>query len=591
MENLGWDSVDVILITGDAYIDHPSFGAAVIGRILEKYGYRVAIIPQPNWKDDLRDFKKLGAPKLFFGVTSGAMDSMVNHYTANKRLRSDDAYTPGGKSGFRPDRAATEYSRILKTLYPDIPVILGGIEASMRRFAHYDYWDDAVHASILIESKADLLVYGMGEKTIIEIADKLRNGENILSITALRQTVYKTNKPCDSEFLNIYLNSHQDALKDKKKYALNFKTIEEESVKYVSDKRIIQKNGDSYIIMNPSNPPLTVEESDEIYNLPFSRMPHPRYYKRGDIPAYEMIKNSVNIHRGCFGGCSFCTISMHQGKFVQMRSEKSILRELNEIASMPDFKGHISDLGGPSANMYSMKGINEAICFKCKRISCIFPEICKNLDTDHSILLDLYEKALKIKGIKKVTIGSGIRYDLIASDKKAQKKYIESLLKNHVSGRLKVAPEHTEDKVLQTMRKPGFKSFLWFERVFRETAGKLGLKLQLIPYFISSHPDCTLEEMAKLAAKNKSLHIRPEQVQDFTPTPMTLSTVMYYSGYDPFTMQKVYTARKKEDKLLQKLFFFSYLPENKRTIAEALKKHNLSQWIQVLGLSSRGYRR
>ncbi len=567
VEKHGWDELDVIIFSGDAYVDHPSFGHAVIARIIENEGFRVAIVPQPNWKDDLRDFKKLGKPRLFFGVTAGCMDSMVNHYTANKRLRSNDAYTPGGKAGFRPDYATVVYSKILKKLYPDVPVIIGGVEASLRRLTHYDYWSDKLNPSILYESDADILVYGMGEMAIRQIVHLLDKNIPVHSLNTIPQTAFllseKNSIPKNNYRETFELASHEDCLKDKKIFAKNFKNIEQESNK-VQTKRLVQKTGKQTLVINPPFPVMTEKEIDASFDLPFTRLPHPKYKKRGVIPAYEMIKHSVNLHRGCFGGCSFCTISAHQGKFVTSRSEKSILNEVDKITRMPDFKGYISDLGGPTANMYKMKGNDISICEKCKRPSCIFPDICKNLNTSHKSLIDIYKKVVSFPKIKKAIISSGIRYDMLVgkpeqdSRKNSYDEYIKQLIVHHVSGRLKVAPEHTSEKVLKQMRKTSFKYFYEFKKIFDKVNQKNKLNQQLVPYFISSHPACTLEDMAELAAETKKLGFKLEQVQDFTPTPMTLSTAIYYSGYDPYTLKPVYTAKTKKQKLEQQRFFFWY---------------------------------
>jgi len=560
----GWDTLDVILFTGDAYVDHPSFGAAVIGRVLENNGLKVAIVPQPNWQDDLRDFKKLGKPNLFFGVTAGAMDSMVNHYTAFKRLRHNDAYTPGDRHGARPDYATIVYSNILKDLFPDVPLVIGGIEASLRRFTHYDYWSDNLKQSILIDSKADMLVYGMGEKPIVEIANSLITGKNIRDLHDIHQTAFITdiNKTIDTNnWKSIELNSHADCLNSKIKFAENFKNIETESNKLYQD-RIIQITGKNKLVVNPALKPLGEKEIDAIYDLPFTRLPHPKYYKKPAIPAYEMIKHSIIIHRGCFGGCSFCTISAHQGKFISSRTQASILKEVDAITNMPDFKGYITDIGGPSANMYKMKGIKPDICKSCKRYSCIHPSICSNLNTSHADLLQLYRKINSIDKIKKVSIGSGIRYDLIFNDKNkdreksVNKKYLHQLISKHTSGRLKVAPEHTSDTVLNAMRKPSFKLFKTLKREFDNINKKENLNYQLIPYFISSHPACTNGDMNELMLQAKQMDLITEQAQDFTPTPMTLATVMYYTGFDPYTMKKVYVAHSIKDKKYQNNFFF-----------------------------------
>ena len=585
IERLGWDHIDVILFSGDAYIDHPSMGCAVLGRILEHEGYNVAIVPQPNWQDDLRDFKKLGAPRLFFGVSAGAMDSMVNHYTAARRRRSDDAYTPDQRPGMRPDYPSIVYTKILKELYPDVPVVLGSIEASLRRLTHYDYWQDKLLPGILASSPADLLIYGMGEKPIKELVRRLKSGIPFNEIKDIRQTVYLADKE-DAKDDDIVLFSHEECLKDKLKQAKNFRHIEEESNKYNAS-RILQKVGKQVIVVNPPFPPMTEAEIDASYDLPYTRLPHPKY-KGKVIPAFEMIKFSVNIHRGCFGGCAFCTISAHQGKFIASRSKESILKEVKAITEMPDFKGYLSDLGGPSANMYRMKGKDERICAKCKKPSCISPVVCKNLNADHTPLLDIYKAVDRLPGIKKSFIGSGVRYDLLLhryadeSLNKAAQTYTEELIALHVSGRLKVAPEHTQDEVLKQMRKPSFSQFGQFKKIFDKVNRQYGLNQQLIPYFISSHPGCTEADMAELAVITKSLHFQLEQVQDFTPTPMTLATEMYYTGYHPYTLEKVYTARSKEQKLAQRQFFFWYKPESRRQIMQVLQKMGRKDLIEKL---------
>lgn len=584
----GWDELDIVLISGDAYVDHPSFGAAVIGRTLEREGYRVAIIPQPNWRDDLRDFKKFGKPRLFFGVSAGCMDSMVNHYTANKRLRSNDAYTPGGEAGFRPDYATTVYSKILKQLYPDVPIVIGGIESSLRRVTHYDYWSDSLKPSILVDSQADMGVYGMGELANIEIAKALSEGKKIDEITNIPQTFFlkKKSQPVDSEWQDIRLVSHEVCLKDKRLYASNFKHIEEESNKKHAA-RLVQDVGNQTLYINPPYPTYTTEQIDAAYDLPYTRMPHPKYAKRGPIPAYEMIRHSVNIHRGCFGGCAFCTISAHQGKFVASRSKESILKEVEKVTQMPDFKGYISDLGGPSANMYRMHGKDESLCEKCARPTCIQPNICKNLNTDHHPLIELYKEVDKMPNIKKVTIGSGIRYDLFLTNddpdgRLGYDEYFEQLMRRHVSGRLKVAPEQVSDNVLRLMRKPPFSLFNKLKKRFDQVNDKYHLNQQLIPYFISSHPACTLMDMAELAVKTKDLGYHLEQVQDFTPTPMTLATEIYYSGYDPYTLKPVFVAKNKEEKLAQQRFFFWYKPENRQWVKQTLRKMGKAEWINRL---------
>ncbi|OJV38749.1 MAG: YgiQ family radical SAM protein [Bacteroidales bacterium 36-12] len=586
-----WTELDVILFSGDAYIDHPSFGAAVIGRLMEARGLKVAIVPQPNWRDDLRDFKKLGKPRLFFAVTAGNMDSMVNHYTANKRLRSDDAYSPDGKPHFRPDYASIKYCNILKDLFPDVPVLIGGIEASLRRFTHYDYWSDKLMPSILFDSKADLLVYGMGEKPLLSIIDRLEAGSSLYDLKDIHQTAYLADNVNDCiagsyGWKSKKLVDHETCLKDKKAFASNFKHIEIESNRYDAD-RLIQKNGNQYVVVNPPFQPLTQGELDASFDLPFTRLPHPKY-KGKTIPAYEMIKFSVNLHRGCFGGCAFCTISAHQGKFIVSRSKESIVNEVKQMVKMPDFKGYVSDLGGPSANMYEMRGIDMEICKTCRKPSCIFPKVCFNLNTNHTPLLDVYRAVDKISGVKKSFIGSGIRYDLLLTDVKDTKsnvshaEYTKELITKHVSGRLKIAPEHTSDRVLKLMRKPNFSFFHQFKQQFDKINKEQGLNQQLIPYFISSHPACQVEDMADLAVETKKMNFKLEQVQDFTPTPMTLATEIYYSGYHPYTLEKVYTAKSKEEKLDQRKFFFWYKQEYKNDIYKTLLKVNRVDLIKKL---------
>ena len=582
VELRGWDEMDVIIFSGDAYVDHPSFGAAVIGRILEAEGLRVAIVPQPNWRDDLRDFKKLGRPRLFFGVSAGCMDSMVNKYTANKRLRSDDAYTPDARPDMRPEYPSIVYTQILKRLFPDVPVFLGGIEASMRRLTHYDYWQDRVRPSILVDSGADLLIYGMGEKPIVELTRRLMEGRPLDDVP---QTAYLAREVSPVEG-DITLYSHEECLKDKKKEAANFRHIEEESNKYAAA-RILQKVGKQLVVVNPPYPPLTTEELDHSFDLPYTRLPHPKY-KGKRIPAYDMIKHSVNIHRGCFGGCAFCTISAHQGKFIMSRSKESILREVKAVMELPDFKGYLSDLGGPSANMYRMQGTNQELCRKCKRPSCIHPKVCPNLNTDHRPLLDIYHAVDALPGIKKSFIGSGVRYDLLLHESKDPKvnqstrEYTRELIARHVSGRLKVAPEHTSDRVLSVMRKPPFAQFETFKKIFDRINQEEGLRQQLIPYFISSHPGCHEEDMAELAVITKRLDFHLEQVQDFTPTPMTVSTEAWYTGYHPYTLEPVFSAKTQREKLAQRQFFFWYKPEERRNIVNELRRIGRSDLIDKL---------
>ncbi len=590
VELRGWDELDVILFSGDAYVDHPSFGAAVIGRLLEAQGLKVAIVPQPNWRDDLRDFKKLGRPRLFFGVSPGCMDSMVNKYTANKRLRKEDAYTPDGRHDLRPEYPSIVYSKILKKLFPDVPVILGGIEGSLRRLTHYDYWQDAVKKPILIDSGADLLIYGMGEKPMTELANRLKADPTTVPHDIL-QTVYLIEKgtplaPLPDHPADIVLHSHEACLKNKRYEAENFRIIEEESNKYTAS-RIIEDVDNKTVVVNPPYPPMSQGELDMSFDLPYTRIPHPKY-KGKRIPAYDMIKFSVNMHRGCFGGCAFCTISAHQGKFIVSRSKESILKEVKQIIDMPDFKGYISDLGGPSANMYGMHGRNIKACQKCKRPSCIHPEVCPNLNTDHRPILDIYHAVDALPGIKKSFIGSGVRYDLIqhvSKDpeiNKANAQYAKELIVNHVSGRLKVAPEHTSDKVLYIMRKPSFSQFYQFKRTFDRINQEHHLNQQLIPYFISSHPGCTEEDMAELAVITKNLDFHLEQVQDFTPTPMTVATEAWYTGFHPYTLERIFSARSPKEKLAQRMFFFWYKPEERRAIIQELKRIGRSDLINKL---------
>lgn len=585
----GWDELDVILFSGDAYVDHPSFGAAVIGRILESNGYRVAIVPQPDWHGDYRDFKKLGRPRLFFGISPGCMDSMVNKYTANRRLRSEDAYSPDGRHDCRPEYPTIVYSQILRKLYPDVPIVLGGIEASLRRLTHYDYWQDKLMKCILCDSKADIISYGMGEKTIVRIAEELAAGKTIREIRDLPQTVYLSKKqdiPGGITDNDIILHSHEECLKNKKAQAENFRHIEEESNK-IHAQRLLQAVDGLYAVVNPPYPPMTTEELDASFDLPYTRQPHPKY--RGKrIPAYEMIKHSVNIHRGCFGGCAFCTISAHQGKFITCRSKESILKEVKEVVQMPDFKGYLSDLGGPSANMYGMHGKNLKACEKCKRPSCIHPAVCPNLNTDHTPLLEIYHAVDALPDIKKSFIGSGVRYDLLlhrSNDEQcnaAAKQYTRELICKHVSGRLKVAPEHTSDKVLMLMRKPSFQLFEAFKRVFDRINQQEQLRQQIIPYFISSHPGCEEADMAELAVITRRLDFHLEQVQDFTPTPMTVATETWYTGYDPYTLQPVFSAKTQKEKLAQRMFFFWYKPEERRNIERELKRIGRPELINQL---------
>ncbi len=590
VEKRGWEELDVILISGDAYVDHPAFGTAVIGRILESEGLRIAIVPQPNWKDDWRDFRKMGKPKLFFGITSGCMDPMVNHYTASKRRRSTDAYTPGGQAGFRPDYATKVYSKILKSIYPDVPILIGGIEASLRRVTHYDYWEDRLFPNILQMSGADMLVYGMGETPLREIIRLLKKGVPFSSITTVPQTAILKNQdekiPSNKNWDDIWLNSHEKCLKNKIAFAQNFKHIEQESNK-VQASRILQKTGDYNLIINPPYPPMSESQIDASFDLPYTRQPHPKYKKRGSIPAYEMIRFSINMHRGCFGGCSFCTISAHQGKFIASRSQESILKEVEQVTQMPDFKGYISDLGGPSANMYGMKGKVQEICDRCVSPSCIHPVVCSNLDTSHKSMTEIYKKVDAHPNVKKAFVGSGIRYDLLVDSYNKNNdgsldEYMEQLVTCHVSGRLKVAPEHTSDNTLKVMRKPSFKHFHEFKKRYDFFNKKHGLNQPLIPYFISSHPGSEMEDMANLAAETKEMGFRLEQVQDFTPTPMTVATIIYYTGVHPYTLKPVYAPRTSREKKQQHLFFFWHKKENYHAIRDKLKSIGREDLVEKL---------
>ena len=554
---LGWDYIDVILFTGDAFIDHPSFGTAVIARWLQKHGYRVAVVPQPNWRDDLRDFRKLGAPRLYFGVNAGAMDSMVNHYTAAKRLRSDDAYTPDGRAGQRPDYAVTVYTKILKEIYPDIPVVIGGIEASLRRVTHYDYWQDALKPSILVDSGADWLCYGMGERTMIEFTKAIEAGRNVSDIRKIPQLGFYMDGRCKLKDA-VILNSYERCCKDKVAFAENFHVVETYA-NMLQPPVLIEPVGNGYVQINPTWPPATQQEMDSYWDLPFTKLPHPRY-KGKHIPAFEMIKFSVNTHRGCFGGCNFCTIAAHQGKFIQSRSEESIIKEIAGLNNLPGFAGNISDVGAPTANMYGMKGKNPELCAKCRRKSCLFPGPCKNMDRSHERLLKLYERIAKVKGIRHAYIGSGIRYDLFLDEKgfvdETSYPYLKELILEHTSGRLKVAPEHTEDSVLKLMAKPSFKLFERLRMEFDNIVYSSGKKCELVPYFISGHPGCGMREMQRLARTPALKGLYMDQVQDFTPTPMTTSSVMFYTGLDPKNLEKVFVERDLERKKEQKSFFF-----------------------------------
>ena len=603
----GWEQADVILLSADAYVDHPSFGAAVIGRLLEDEGLRVAIIPQPDWHGDLRDFRRLGRPRLWFGIAPGCMDSMVNKYTAARRLRSEDAYSPDGRHDLRPEYPTIVYTQAVKKLFPDVPVVLGGIEASLRRLAHYDYWQDRLRPSILVDSGADVILYGMGEQPTLELVSRSLEliesydpdlayddeGNAMLTATSLRRAVNGTGTngplrqsvtlhkskddiPLGIRSEDILLHSYADCISEPRLHAENFHHIETQSN---SDEatRLIQPTGDQWVVVNPPYAPMTTEQLDHSFDLPYTHLPHPRYEGKR-IPAYDMIRFSICLHRGCFGGCAFCTISAHQGKHIMSRSQESILREVEAVSQLPGFRGNLSDLGGPSANMYAMRGKNLKACAKCHRPSCIHPQICPNLNGDHRPLLDIYRAVDALPNIKRSFIGSGVRYDLLLHDWKdadlnrAAADYTRELITRHVSGRLKVAPEHTSDRVLQLMRKPSFRLFHTFKRLFDRINQQAGLHQQIIPYFISSHPGCRAEDMAELAIETKQMDFHLEQVQDFTPTPMTTATTMWATGYDPDTLQPVYVAHTPVEKQAQRMFFFWYKPEERRRIEGELRR-------------------
>ncbi len=580
VQKLGWDYIDVIFFTGDAFVDHPSFGTACIARYLQKYGYRVAVVPQPNWRDDLRDFRKLGRPRLYFALNSGAMDSMVNHYTAARRLRHNDAYTPEGKFGQRPDRAVIVYTKILKQLWPDVPVVIGGVEASLRRLTHYDYWDDRLMPSILVDSGADWLCYGMGERPMLELTRAIEAGRNLRQIEQIPQLAFLragkmpkyltplhpqggTGEGSPDATAPILLQSYEACCRSKRAFAQNFHLIET-NANLLTPATLIEPVGEGYVQVNPPYPPATTEEMDEYWDLPFTKLPHPRYAGKR-IPAYDMIKDSIITHRGCFGGCNFCTIAAHQGKFIQSRSEKSILAEVRRLAAMPTFHGNISDLGAPTANMYGMGGKDKSRCALCKRKSCLFPAACVNLDFSHKRVLALYEKVLAVPGVRHAYVGSGVRYDLFLTPEgfrdESGRDYLRALILKHTSGRLKVAPEHTEDGVLQYMAKPSFKFFERLRREFDAINRAEGTHVGIVPYFISSHPGCTMQDMQRLS-KNPTLRgVWMEQVQDFTPTPMTTSSVMYWTGLDPRTLRPVFVERDPAKKNAQKSKFFAK-PDN-----------------------------
>ncbi len=555
----GWDELDIVFISGDAYIDHPSFGVPLLARLLESQGFRVGIIPQPDWRS-AEPFRALGRPRLFFAVAGGAMDSMVAHYTPLKKIRRDDAYTPGNRHGSRPNRAVIVYTSCCRAAYKEVPVVIGGIEASLRRFAQYDYWDDAVRRSILLDAKADLLIYGMGEHPLTELARRLRKGEPFGEIRDIRGTAYISRTMPDG----VELPSYEEVAADKQKYAQAFKLMDGEQNPHCG-KTVIQRHGERFLVCNPPSLPLSTTELDGLYLLPFTKGPHPSYSE--PIPAWEQIRCSITTHRGCFGGCAFCAITHHQGKFIQSRSQGSILEELRQLVPHPWFKGSVSDLGGPTANMYGLACGNQAAGEQCRRGSCLHPSPCRNLVTSGKKGGALLVAARSLPGIKHLTVTSGVRYDLLEK----QPEYSRELLAHHVGGLLKVAPEHVVDKVTAVMRKPGGESFKRFIDFFRQENVRLGKRQGLVPYFISGHPGCTLNDMVELALFLKRNGLRVEQVQDFTPTPGSLATCIYHTGRDPLTGRELYVPRGEKEKNLQKSLLLLHLPEKRRLIMEALR--------------------
>lgn len=567
MRKRGWEQLDFIIISGDAYIDHPSFGTAIIARVLEDAGYKVGIIAQPDWRD-IQDFKKLGEPKYAFLVTSGNMDSMVNHYSVSKHRRSYDNYSPGGKRGLRPDRAVIVYSNKLREAYTDTAVIIGGIEASLRRFAYYDYWDDSVRRSILFDSRADLLVYGMGEKQILKIAENLEAGLDIKYINYLPGTAFIA-ESLETLYDYELIPSYEKVTKSEKQYAYAYKLeyLEQDPVR---GKMLVQQHNDRYLVQNPPAEPLSQEEMDHVYSLPYQRDYHPVYEKDGGVPAVKEVKFSLVSSRGCFGACSFCAISFHQGKMMTARSKESLVQEAKTIIEMPDFKGYIHDLGGPTANFRQPSCTAQLSRGLCKGKECLFPEPCSQLEVDHSGYFEILRAIKKLPGVKKVFVRSGIRYDYLLEDDQ-NRSYLKELCKNHVSGQLKAAPEHVSDKVLNYMGKPGIEVFDEFREKFYKVNRELKKEQYLIPYFISSHPGSKLEDAVELAEYLRDINHHPDQVQDFYPTPGTMSTAMYYSGYDPRTMEKVYTAKSPEAKKMQRALLQYHKKRNHKLVRKALK--------------------
>lgn len=563
----GWDEVDFVYVTGDAYVDHPSFGASIITRVLENKGYKVAVLSQPDWKKT-DDFVQFGKPRLGFFVTSGNIDSMVAHYTAAKRKRHDDAYTAGGIAGKRPDRAVIVYSNIIKRIYPDSPVIIGGLEASLRRFAHYDYWDDAIRPSILIDAKADLLSFGMGENQTIEIAERLNNGEKISDMRDIKGTVYAC-PACETPYEGVECPSYDNVLNNKKEYAKSCR-LQQDEQDHIRGRVIKQKHGKVMVVQNKPMPPLTQKELDWVYSLPYARAYHPSYEKLGGVPGIREVEFSITHNRGCFGACNFCSIAFHQGRYITSRSKKSIMIEAEKLTHMPNFKGYIHDVGGPTANFRKPSCEFQEEHGLCKGRKCLAPKPCNNLIADHSEYLDILRSLRKIDGIKKVFIRSGIRYDYLLQDK--DDSFFKELVEHHVSGQLKVAPEHCSASVLDKMGKPHIEAYIDFSRRYFQYTGQINKEQYLVPYLMSSHPGSTLDDAIELALFLKKNRIRPEQVQDFYPTPGTISTCMFYTELDPYTMESVYVAKSEHDKALQRALLQYFNPKNQHLVAEALKK-------------------
>ena len=563
----GWDEVDFVYVIGDAYVDHPSFGPAIISRVLEHNGFTVGIISQPDWKD-CSAFKEYGRPRLGFFVSSGNIDSMVAHYTASKKKRSDDAYTPGGKAGARPDRAVIVYCNRIREAYGDVPIIIGGLEASLRRFAHYDYWDDKIRRSIIFDAQADLISYGMGEKQTVEIAERLRNGEKISDITDVRGTCYVCDVK-DTPLTGAECPSYENVVANKKEYAVSCR-IQQDEQDHIRGRLIKQRHGNKMLVQNPPMPPLTTDELDEIYALPYMRNYHPSYEDLGGVPGIEEVKFSITHNRGCFGGCNFCSIALHQGRYITSRSKDSLLKEAELLTKLPDFKGYIHDVGGPTANFRQPSCEKQKNLGLCKGKKCLAPKVCPNLVADHSEYVDILRDMRKIKGVKKVFIRSGIRYDYMLRD--SDETFFKELIKYHVSGQLKVAPEHCSAMVLEKMGKPYIDAYVNFSKRYFELSKSVGKEQYLVPYLMSSHPGSRLEDAVELACFLKKRNIRPEQVQDFYPTPGTVSTCMFYTGLDPYTMKEVYVAKTPEDKAMQRALLQYYNPSNKQVILKALRK-------------------